>query len=87
MTRKTIKRTKSNVRKRLSIAFGQQLKKIRESKGLSQFKAAEKSGMEAGNFGKYESGRREPGLKTLFTIAAALEIKPGELLEFNFDFE
>lgn len=53
-------------------------------KGLTQKQVAAKSGIDLGNFGKYESGRREPGLAIIVLIAQGLAVHHRELLDFGF---
>lgn len=63
------------------VSLGQNLYLWRTFKGLSQEKLAKKAGIPRPNLATIESGRREPALSTLRALAAALEIKPGILID------
>ncbi|MCR5781351.1 MAG: helix-turn-helix domain-containing protein, partial [Clostridia bacterium] len=49
--------------------FGDRLKLLRNEKGLSQQKLAERIGMSKSSVNMYERGEREPGLEILETLA------------------
>lgn len=60
------------------------LKKMRESAGLSQAQLAEKSGVNKRTLQVYEQGYRNidgASLETLVSIAAALDCKLADILE------
>ena len=65
-----------------SIAFGKNLRKIRESKGMSQ----ETLGLNADSYQstiyKIEHGLTDPKLSTIVALAKALDIEPSELMNF-----
>ncbi len=65
------------------IAFGKHLKKIRESKKISQ----EKLGLAADSYQstviRIEQGKANPKLITLIAFAKALDIELKELLDFK----
>jgi transcriptional regulator with XRE-family HTH domain len=71
---------------RLKKLFGANLKKIRESKSLSLLEADYGSELNESNISKYENGKREPQLSTIFKLAKMLRIHPKELLDFGVDF-
>ena len=60
---------------------GENIRKFRKQKGLTQEKLAEESRIDPKSIIQIENGKRNPTLKTLRRIAIALEIKPPELLQ------
>lgn len=61
--------------------FGVVLRSARRQKGYkSAQKFAEKMGIEAPTYRKYERGETEPGFETLTRICAELGITPNDLL-------
>ena len=63
-------------------SIGKRIKSIREKKGLTQEKLAEKTGLSLDFIGKIEVNINEPGLKSLIKIANALDIHIKELFDF-----
>ena len=63
--------------------LGQNLKKYRLKKGLTQEFLAEKVGIHPTYVGKLESGKNNPSIKMLYKITRALEIKLPELFDFD----
>lgn len=64
---------------------GNNIKKIREAKGLAQVDLAVKmqGSIDVTNISRIESGRTNPTLFTLYRIAEALEIKISELVDIE----
>lgn len=62
--------------------FGQNLKKIRESKDLTQEELASKAGLSANYYAKIERGEINITFKTLQKIVVALKTKSSEILPF-----
>lgn len=62
------------------MAFGNNLKILRESKGLSRKEMAERLGITQAAYGNYEIGNREPKLDTLIKMAYTLSVTTDELL-------
>jgi len=62
-------------------AFGFALRRIRLKRGLSQQRLADKSGYHRTYIGLLERGQKSPSLRTIFNIAATLQVKPSEILE------
>lgn len=60
--------------------FGNELKKLRKEKNLSQEQVAEKSGFHVNYISFLERGINQPSLKSIFAIAAAFEMRPEELV-------
>ncbi len=54
--------------------IGKRIKYLRESKGMTQEKLAEKSGLSLDYVGKIEVNINNPGLKSLIKIAKALDV-------------
>lgn len=63
-------------------SIGKRIKFLRESKGLTQEKLAEKTGLSLDFIGKIEVNINEPGLKSLIKIANALDVHLKELFDF-----
>ncbi len=61
--------------------FGQQVRKLRLAKGLSQEKLAELAGLHRNYVGGIERGERNVALLNILRLARALEVLPSELLE------
>lgn len=55
-------------------AFGQELRRIREDRKMSQDELAEKCGTTQGNIGHLENGRQRPKAETLYAISRALGV-------------
>ncbi len=66
---------------RLLSRFGKQLKRLRIEKGLSQEQLANDADIPINQIGRIERGEINPTLSTLNSIATALQMKVGELLE------
>jgi len=64
-------------------AFGNNLKRLRESKKLTQEALAHKSEIARSQIIRFENGERSPTLSTLKAIADGLNIKPKDLLDFE----
>ena len=62
-------------------AFGLTLRRIRRKRGLSQQGLADKSGYHRTYIGLLEGGQKRPSLRTIFNIAATLQVKPSEILK------
>lgn len=62
--------------------FGQQLKKLRTEKNLTQEQFAQKCGLHKNYIGMVERGERNPSLINIEIIAKGLEISISELMKF-----
>ncbi|WP_293305617.1 helix-turn-helix domain-containing protein [Pedobacter sp. UBA5917] len=62
--------------------FGFNLKKIRNSKGLSLRAMATKCDIDDSNISKIENGKFDVQLSTIFELAKGLDIHPKDLLDF-----
>lgn len=60
--------------------FGDKLKKLRETHGLSQQQLAEKLGMSPSGIGMWEQNRRQPDNETLKKIAQLFDVSTDYLL-------
>ena len=62
--------------------LGRRIKSLRETKGLTQEKLAEKTGLSLDFIGKIEVNINKPGLRSLIKIAQALDVELKELFNF-----
>ena len=62
--------------------FAKNLRKYRKKKGLTQAKLGEKLNYGYTAIANYESGRNEPALDVLISLAQILDVTPNELLGF-----
>lgn len=62
--------------------FGEQLRKLRQEKDLTQEELADKAGMHFTYIGQIERGQRNPSLVNLHKLAKALKVSAGTLLPF-----
>lgn len=63
--------------------FGSNLKKLRESKGLSQEELCFKSGLSKNQIGNIERGEVNTTLSSLYAISIALDMNLQEILNFQ----
>lgn len=63
--------------------FARRLRELRLERGLSQMDMVRDHGFTLSHFQKLERGTLDPRLSTVFALAEALEVAPGELLEFG----
>ena len=62
------------------MTFGERLKELRESQGISQSELARRIGVSRSTICNYENGRREkPSTPVVYTIAEALNATPKDL--------
>ena len=66
---------------KISGEFGAVLRAYRLESGLSQEQLGEKLDIVRSYICSLESGKRQPSLTMIFRLAAALGIKPGELVD------
>lgn len=64
------------------LSFGRNLQKIRKKQNITQEELAYESGISLSQIARIETGRINPTLCTLITIAKTLKIKAPELLDF-----
>lgn len=62
--------------------FGENLKRMRENKGLTQEAVAYNSGLSRSYYTEVELGRRNPSLINLTKLAAALQVTVSDLLNY-----
>jgi transcriptional regulator with XRE-family HTH domain len=65
----------------ICIAAGERIRRLRRSKGWRQIDLAEHSGVHEVHISDLERGTREPGLRTLRKIVAALDTTLSDLLK------
>jgi transcriptional regulator with XRE-family HTH domain len=61
--------------------FAANFRRVRKQVGISQEALAFRAGLHRTEIGLLERGERVPKIDTLIKLAAALEVKPGVLLE------
>lgn len=64
-------------------AFGDNLKRLRQEKNISQEKLAYDCGMEISQISRIERGIINTSISNIFLIAKSLKVHPKELFEFN----
>lgn len=57
------------------MTIGENIRKIRKEKGLTQSELAKKIGMSYQQIGQYEKGKRQPKIETIDKIATALGVR------------
>jgi transcriptional regulator with XRE-family HTH domain len=60
--------------------FTANLRNARERSGLTQEQVALASGVPQGHYSRIETGKHDPGIRTLVRIARALKTTPADLL-------
>jgi len=65
----------------IEVIFGQQLRKIREERKLSQEELALRSKLDRTYISLLERGKRRPTLNTIFALAKQLEVLPSEMVK------
>jgi len=63
--------------------FGENLKTIREGKGISQRELASLCVVDNSHISKIERGEKNITILTVLELATALEVKPKKLLDFE----
>ena len=61
-------------------AFGQVLRRVRESRDLSQEELAARAGYQRTYIGQLERGEKSPSLRTLFNLSCTLQVNPSVLI-------
>jgi putative transcriptional regulator len=62
--------------------LGERIQKLRKNAGLKQHEVAEKVGLSPKYIQYIEAATRQPSLKTLYKIAAALKVKVKDIFSF-----
>jgi transcriptional regulator with XRE-family HTH domain len=65
----------------LAVAFGQRLRQLRVDGGLTQEQVAERADVHATFVSNVERGYSSPTLDTLVRLAAAVGVRPGQLVD------
>lgn len=68
-------------------AFGENLKKLRNAKGLSRETLGAEASIEPKQIYRIEVGESSPTISTVAAIANALGVHPKKLFDFEFEFE
>ncbi len=71
---------KTNIK--LQVEFGENLRRIRESKGLSLSQVSSRCEVDKSNIAKVECGQFNIQLSKIFELAKGLGVTPKELLDF-----
>lgn len=66
------------------MTVGENIKRIRKEKGLTQKKLGELCGMNEVQIRRYEIGKANPKIKTIERIASALEITPFDIMGLEY---
>ncbi|WP_308645039.1 helix-turn-helix transcriptional regulator [Paenibacillus sp. EPM92] len=61
-------------------AFGIRLTALRESRSLTQYQLADKTGLTRASLSHYEKARREPDIETLVKLADFFKVSLDELV-------
>lgn len=61
-------------------AFGIRLTRLRESRSLTQYQLADKTGLQRAALSHYEKARREPDIETLVKLADFFRVSLDELV-------
>ena len=61
------------------LVFAENLKRIRKSKEITQETLAFKSGLSLSQIARIETGKINTSISTVYVLAKALEVRPGEL--------
>jgi transcriptional regulator with XRE-family HTH domain len=69
-------------KKKLSpgVAFGRVLRELRQERGLSQEALALEADLQRNYISLIERGINQPTITTIFKLAAALEVRPSEIV-------
>jgi len=67
------------------IAFGENLRKLRKKKGLTMMDLAFEADIEYSQIARIERGIANPTISTLYVLAKSLDVKPQDLLKFEFN--
>jgi len=67
------------VKDRTLVSFGQNVARIRDQRGYSQDKLAEKADLDPTYISDIERGRRNPGIKNVAKLAMSLGLTTSEL--------
>jgi transcriptional regulator with XRE-family HTH domain len=60
-------------------SFGEQVRRLRTRRGLTQQQLAERSGLHETHISRIERGQREPRVTTIYWISRGLSVEPAEL--------
>jgi transcriptional regulator with XRE-family HTH domain len=66
-------------------AFGENLRRLRKEKGLSQAQLEFESEVSKNQLGNIERGEVNTTISTIFMIARALDVHPQKLFDFDFN--
>lgn len=78
--------TKEEIKK-LNLAFGENLQKIRNSKKISLLQLSYNCSIDESKISKIEHGKFNIKLSTLYELSKGLDISPQKLFDFEFEME
>ncbi len=61
--------------------FAANLRRLRHERSLTQEDLASRAAMDASELRRFESARRDPGIRVLLRLSRGLEVRPADLLE------
>jgi XRE family transcriptional regulator, fatty acid utilization regulator len=61
--------------------LGENLREARTKRELTQEQLSDRTGVQAGEISRIETGKRDPQVSTVLKLAKGLGVKPGQLLE------
>lgn len=67
---------------KILLAFGKHLKNLRNRAGVSQEELAYSSGISLSQIARIETGRINPTLCTITTLAKFLNVHPSEMMQY-----
>ncbi len=67
------------------ILIGERIRKLRQSKGMSQQTLADECGIESPNLSRIENGNTNPTIKSLWKISNALGVKLKDLVDVEYE--
>lgn len=76
-----IEDARDQLRREVMDAFASNLRHVRKARGLTQEDLGLRAGLNRIHVGYIERGLRLPALDTIYRLAGALDVQPGELVD------
>ncbi|WP_370653262.1 helix-turn-helix domain-containing protein, partial [Lacisediminimonas sp.] len=64
----------------ITLEFGRVVRRLRKDAGLSQVELGRQAGLQGNYISSLELGEKQPTITSIFKIANALKMKPGNLI-------
>ena len=64
----------------ICVRFGKRIREIRKKRGWTQVYLAQHTGLGSVYISQLETGKKEPGLRTIEILALGFDMTPGQLL-------